>query len=208
MSSLMEGEGPQQQQQWQSDVGQPWQTGPGSCSIDGQARYRSSCQPDHITQSWDWICIFNSFRRNWPPGNYKKGNAGMEPAGPAWESQKLLGRSSHCQGEVLLSRAVTRKQWAHKSNKAFKDLFPTLWSRGIKKQNQLTIKAGPIKTKSMGSWLCMDHNPMGVRPGGFGQHIRQKKKPKYFNPRPHLFVEAHGCEVWRVWTTEQAKKII
>lgn len=99
----------------------------------------------------------------------------VEPAGPALESQRLLGRSSHCQREVLLSRAVTRKQWERKSNKALKDLFPTAWSRGTKRQNQHTLKAGLIKMRSTRSWLCMDHNPMGMRPGEFGQRSRQKK---------------------------------
>lgn len=83
----------------------------------------------------------------------------MEPAGPERRNHKLLGRSSHCQRKVLPSRPMTRKQWKHKTNKALKDLFPTVLSQGTISQNQMTIKPGLIKMGSKGYLLCTDHNP-------------------------------------------------
>lgn len=88
----------------------------------------------------------------------------MEPAGPERRNHKLLGRSSHCQRKVLPSRPMTRKQWKHKTNKALKDLFPTVLSRGTIRQNQMNIKPGLIEMRSTGYLLCTDHSPMDVQP--------------------------------------------
>lgn len=95
------------------------------------------------------------------PRQLQERNAVMEPAGPERRNHKLLGRSSHCQRKVLPSRPMTRKQWKHKTNKALKDLFPTVLSRGTIRQNQMNIKPGLIEMRSTGYLLCTVHSPHG-----------------------------------------------